>query len=59
MMKKYLFCLFSALFAVSATAYELKRVGLYGPLEDGYKRQCCKQCGFRDPSSKESKERWR
>ena len=31
MMKKYLFCLFSALFAVSATAYELKRVSVHDP----------------------------
>ena len=30
-MKKYLFCLFSALFAVSATAYELKRVSVHDP----------------------------
>lgn len=30
-MKKYLFCLFSALFAVSATAYELKRVNVHDP----------------------------
>lgn len=31
MMKKYLFCLLSALFAVSATAYELKRVSVHDP----------------------------
>ena len=31
MMKKYLFCLFSALFAVSATAYNLKRVSVHDP----------------------------
>lgn len=30
-MKKYLFCLFPALFAVSATAYELKRVSVHDP----------------------------
>lgn len=30
-MKKYLFCLFSALFAVSAAAYELKRVSVHDP----------------------------
>lgn len=30
-MKKYLLCLFSALFAVSATAYELKRVSVHDP----------------------------
>lgn len=30
-MKKYLFCLFSVLFAVSATAYELKRVNVHDP----------------------------
>ena len=31
MMKRYLFCLFSVLFAVSATAYELQRVSVHDP----------------------------
>ena len=30
-MKRYLFCLFSVLFAVSATAYELQRVSVHDP----------------------------
>lgn len=31
MMKRYLFCLFSVLFAASATAYELQRVSVHDP----------------------------
>ena len=30
-MKRYLFCLFTALFAVSASAYELQRVSVHDP----------------------------